>query len=603
LFIRVPSKEIHVCQAIVSVLAEAQIDYVLGIPGGYTANLFPWFFGHPTIRVIQVREESIGAIMADAYGRLTGRPVVVMGQGEWISGNAGQGLMEALLGSSPVLVLTEMTEGGALSHHGNYQSGSGDYGNWDAVTALRGVTKRVMVSHYPAQAVQHTQLAIKHALTGQPGPVAVIYRAESLDGTVGPESVPRIYPTSAYLPARSSSVANDALRAAADVLRSATDPVILAGNGVRVGQACESLAALARAVDCPVATTSAGKGVFPEIDDLAVGVIGSFGAPTANAVVAGADVVLAVGTKLAPIDTANENASLLDPERQTLIQIDVEPLNVSWTYPVDCPLVGEAGYVMDRLREEYLSGHRAPRENGSIRVASARQEFPVELVAPTSDETPLLPQRIISLIEDALPKDGIVTSDAGENRIFMLHWYRTKSLNSYLMPSGGGMGYAVPAAMGAKLAYPKRDVVAVVGDGGFAMSIHALMTAVQEKIPISVVVFNNSSLGWVLHSTGERAIASAFAEFDHGAIARSIGCEGVRVNSISELSAALAKVSNRVVPLVIDVPTSMETSFRDVVSPLADERWKRSETRSEQMEHVQDSRETDTKARQRSAPY
>ena len=169
---------------------------------------------HPTIRVVQVREEAIGSTMADAYGRLTGRPTVVMGQGEWIAGNAGQGFLEALLGSAPVLVLTEMSDGGPLSHHGYYQSGTGDYGSWDAVSALRGVTKRVMVSHHPAQAVQHTQLAIKHALTGEPGPVAVIYHGDALKDTVGPDSTPRIYPTRAYLPARSKAVDRDALDAA-----------------------------------------------------------------------------------------------------------------------------------------------------------------------------------------------------------------------------------------------------------------------------------------------------------------------------------------------------------------------------------------------------
>src|SRR5205085_3383675 len=124
---------------------------------------------------VQVREESIGSYMAEAYGRLTGRPLVVMGQGEWIVGNAGQGYMEALLGSSPLVILTEMSDGGPLSHHAPYQSGTGDYGTWDARTALAGVTKRVMVSYNPAQAVQHTQLALKHAMTGDPGPVAVVF--------------------------------------------------------------------------------------------------------------------------------------------------------------------------------------------------------------------------------------------------------------------------------------------------------------------------------------------------------------------------------------------------------------------------------------------
>ena len=170
-------EERRVSDAIVDVLAEAGVGFVLGMPGGYTGPIFSGLHGHPTIRTIQVREESIGATMAEAYGRLTGRPLVVMGQGEWIAGNAGQGFLEALLGSSPIVILTEMSDGGALSHHAPYQSGTGDYGTWDARGALAGVTKRVMVSHDPAQAVQHTQLALKHALTGEPGPVAVIFHS------------------------------------------------------------------------------------------------------------------------------------------------------------------------------------------------------------------------------------------------------------------------------------------------------------------------------------------------------------------------------------------------------------------------------------------
>jgi acetolactate synthase-1/2/3 large subunit len=114
--------------AIVAALSEAGIELVVGMPGGYTGNLFSSLHDHPTIRVVQVREEAIGSAMADAYGRTTGKPVVVMGQGEWIAGNAGQGFLEALLGSAPILILTEMSDGGPLSHHGYYQSGTGDYG-------------------------------------------------------------------------------------------------------------------------------------------------------------------------------------------------------------------------------------------------------------------------------------------------------------------------------------------------------------------------------------------------------------------------------------------------------------------------------------------
>ena len=150
--------EERVADAIVRVLDEGGVRFVFGMPGGNTSPIFSALYGHPRIRVVLVREESIGSIAAEAFGRLSGSPAVLMGQGEWIVGNAGQGMLEALLGSAPVLVLTEMSDGDEFSHHGPYQSGTGDYGAWDTKTALEGVTKRVMVSRYPAQAVQHTQL-------------------------------------------------------------------------------------------------------------------------------------------------------------------------------------------------------------------------------------------------------------------------------------------------------------------------------------------------------------------------------------------------------------------------------------------------------------
>ena len=205
-----------------------------------------------------------------------------MGQGEWIAGNAGQGFLEALLGSSPLLILTEMSDGGPLSHHGYYQSGTGDYGSWDASSSLRGVTKRVMVSHDPAQAVQHTQLAFKHALAGEPGPVAVIYHGDALKGKVGPDSVPRIYPTRAYLPRplhggrrrRRSTAAAAALPARPAARRSS--PATASGSARPATQ----LIALARALDAPGGDhRGRARGSSPRSTRSAAGVIGTFGMP------------------------------------------------------------------------------------------------------------------------------------------------------------------------------------------------------------------------------------------------------------------------------------------------------------------------------------
>jgi acetolactate synthase-1/2/3 large subunit len=152
----------------------------------------------------------------------------------------------------------------------------------------------------------------------------------------------------------------------------------------------------------------------------------------------------------------------------------------------------------------------------------------------------------------------------------MMHHYQTKGMQEYLQPAAvGGMGYAVPAALAAKLVFPNRPAVAVCGDGGFGIALNGMMTARDENIPIVVVVFNNSMLGWVFHGQGARPIASKFAHYDHAAIGRAMGCDGIRVEHATDLPEAIGRavVSGR--PTIVDVVTSGDPTFREVQTPLA----------------------------------
>src|SRR5919109_4285476 len=198
---RLLDSQVSVPEAIVRVLEQAGIEFVFGMPGGRTGAIYQALYDHrTTIRCVLVREEGLAAVMADVYGRLTGRPGVCMGQGAFMLTNAGMGIVEAYLAGSPVLILSDLSDGAPFSHHGPYQAGTGDYGTWDARATIAGYTKRVFVGREPAAAVQNTQLAIKHALSGHPGPVAVLYHSTALTQTVGPNTTPRLYDTAAYLP-------------------------------------------------------------------------------------------------------------------------------------------------------------------------------------------------------------------------------------------------------------------------------------------------------------------------------------------------------------------------------------------------------------------
>jgi acetolactate synthase-1/2/3 large subunit len=571
------SEEVPTREAIVRVLEQAGIDMVFGMPGGNAGAIFNALYDHKTtIRTILVREESRAGVMAEVYGRLTGKPGVAIGQGAFMA-NTNMAAIEGHLSSSPMLLLTDLTDHAPFSLHGPYQSGAGEYGTWDAKQLFSAITKLTLVATSASHAVQCTQLAIKHALTGERGPVAVLLHSQALHGRVGPDTMPPLYATDAYLPGPPPLADPTTVEQAARALAEAERPVIIAGNGVRISQAYAELVTLAEMLGAPVATSAAGKGTFAETHDFAVGVFGNFGTPLANATIGAADVVLVVGSKLSTTDTAYENPKLLDPRRQTLIQIDIEPKNASWTYPVEFPLIGDAKAVLSQLAAALESSSKILAEKAEARRAglrSARQQHgffnPLEF---NSNAAPVLPQRVIKELHRAVANDAIVACDAGENRIFMTHFYQTKAPGTFIQPAGvGGMGYAIPAALAAKLIYPQRQVVAVCGDGGFGIGMNGLMTAIEENIPIVTVVFNNGALGWVKHGQGERNIACDFASFDHAAIARAMGCHGIRVENPNQLAPALHEALTSDKPAVVDVHTSLSESFVKVTSPLVGER-------------------------------
>ncbi len=564
------TEEMPASALVARVLEEAGIEMVFGISGGHTGRIVSGLSKYQnSIRTVLVREESLGGVMAEIYGRLTRRPGVLLGQGPWVLGNGLLGTIEAYLSSSPMLLLTDFSDAPRFTLHAPYQQATGDWGSWDARRAFSGVTKHVMQAHDPIGAVQATQLAIKHALAGQPGPVAVLYAHDSLAGSVAPDSQPVLYPTRHYLPPAPPPAEPAWVEAAAKAILSAQKPVLIAGNGVRIAQAYDQLRRLVEAVGMPVATTAAGKGCFAETHPLALGVFGTFGTEAGNACVAEADLVLVIGSKLSPSDTAWENRALLDPVRQTFVQIEIEPRNASWNYPAEHVLVGDAAVVLGQLIEAVGSSATGRRQQAERRVAAHRERHGYfNDRAYFADDVPILPQRVIGELQRGLPEDAIVTCDAGENRIMMTHFYQTKSAEGFLQAAGSGpMGFAIPAALGAKLVHPDRPVVAVCGDGGFAMTMNGLMTAVEQDIPIITVVFNNKALGWVLHGSGP--FAAEFNDWDHAAIARALGCRGVRVEDPAGLKPALQDALAARQPTVIDVRTSLKVTFADITSQLA----------------------------------
>jgi len=390
--------EIDVPHALVRVLEEAGIQFVFGMPGGDTGRIFDALHDSREIQTILVRHEQVGSIMAEMYGRLTGKPGVVMGQGIFLACNALFGSLEAVKGASPMLLLGDFTDMAPFMHHAPYQAGTGEHGNHDLRNLLAGATKYTAAVSEPKQAVQTRQLAIKHATTGTPGPVAVIFGSRSLAGTVKTQRPPRLHATARHLAHGIVRPAAADVTRVADALLGASSPVIIAGNGVHAARAWAELAELAELLAIPVATTATGKSAMADVHPLALGVFGNWGQTVANEVVSAADTVLVVGSRLAPTDTCFENPELLDADRQTFLQIDVEPLNVGRHFPVKEAIVADAREALAALVAELEPRVTPARKN----AARHRSEHLAELktlhryfAAPEQrlDSVPLRPER------------------------------------------------------------------------------------------------------------------------------------------------------------------------------------------------------------------
>jgi acetolactate synthase-1/2/3 large subunit len=555
-------------EQICDVLIEAGIEHVFGMPGGGASVIWNSLTNRQDkINTVLVRHEQAASCMADMYGRLTGKPAVLIGQGPFIGSSGTFGILEAFLSCSPMLVLTDTSDANTFSQHGNYQSGTGEHGSYDLPGMLRAASKYVTYAVTPEEAVQGVQLAIKQATSGRPGPACVVMRTAAIAGEVNPESIPKIYPTERYLRSSLTTPLRIELEKAAELLIKANYPVLIAGNGVHVSKAYTELRQLAELLGMPVATSYKGKSTFPETHPLAVGMMGTYGHKLANNVIADADVLLVAGSELSPDNTLYESTKLIDPSRQMIIQIDVDPRNAGWTYPVEMALIGDLKPALQGLLEvlEERGGKGLPLAEKRTTVLGKRKQAEGFFDTPEmySTVSPILPQRLVKELNKAVSPSTILTLDAGNNRLWMSHFFQSKEVGTVFGPGGiGGMGWGVAAALAAKLVCPEKPVVSVAGDGGFAMMLNVLSTATQYQLPLTFVVMNNSGLGMVRDLRPQIKSGSlTFATTDYAKIASAFGCRGVRVGKPEELAPTLKEAMSAKEPMVVDVVISDKESI------------------------------------------
>ncbi len=514
------------------------------------------------IKRIRSHGEKSAAYMADGYARASRRPGVCMAQ---VIGalNLAAGLRDAHLAHSPVLAFT-----GGRDPSTKFRK---VYQEVDDVPAFEPVTKFNATVDDVDRIPDMVRQAFRVATTGSPGPVHLQFRGN--EGQLDAEETsvePAVEPTfSSVPPYRSMPVDNEPLRAAIDLLRNAERPIIVAGGGVRWSQAGQTMVALAEHLQIPVATSLNGKDTIPAEHPLAVGVVGTYSRSSANEMVAAADAVCFIGTETGGMTTHFWQVPQIGVDT---IHIDLDAEAIGRNYTPRVGIQGDARAVLGEMLA--LAGPpRAPSawsRRSADAVASWRAAHAAEL---ESEQAPIRPERLCAELSTNTPDDAIVVVDTGHAGMWMGGMYDASAAQSYIR-SAGHLGWAFPAALGAKCAAPDRPVVCFTGDSGFWYHVAEIETAVRWNIGAVIVVNNNSGgnqskRGFDRVYGGTQTEQGAndlwkFTDVDFAAIATQIGALGIRVERPGDLSVALERGFSSGRPTIIDVVTDI-----DALAPLA----------------------------------
>jgi acetolactate synthase-1/2/3 large subunit len=545
-----------VAEAVVDAMLDRGVDTVFGIPGKQTLPLNRALADRDA-RFVVARHETAVPHQAWGYAE-TSEPgaiaatCVVPGPGDT---NAMNGLKNALNDCVPLLHLAVETERSVRGGDGIHETPPETY---DTV-----VKENVLVDS-PAGAVPAVAEAIRTAREHPQGPVRVGIPKDVLAGrTPQPAVGDRDVSPPPSPPA-------DAVRDAADLLAAADAPVVLAGGGVRRSGASDALQAVAESFDAPVATTYKGKGTLPETHPLSAGVLCGGASAELRDLLAGADVGLVVGSDLDAVATASWSVSM--PE--TLIHVTLDGDDVGFGYETDLGVVADADRFLRALDEEIdgeagvgAAGERddARDRSGAERAESVRAADRERFAALSEDRGPDDPLRsvaVLSAIRDAVSEEAVVAADAGGFRLWTLVSFPASGPRSYVNPgSWATMGTGLPSAIGAKLANPDRDVVAVTGDGGLMMCVHELHTLAAEGIDVTVVALNNDDYA-IISEEAERSYD--FPEGSYGwaetgldlvAVASGMGLPAERVRERDAVGDAVERARERDGPALVEVVT------------------------------------------------
>jgi acetolactate synthase I/II/III large subunit len=523
------------------VMARAGVRRLYTVPGESFLEILDAAEEHPELSLISTRHESGASFMAEAEGKLTGRPAVAMATRGVGAANLSIGVHTARQDSTPMLVLLGQVETDFLGREA--------FQEVDLSAFYAPITKWVATVHRPDRLAEFVARGLRIATSGRPGPVMLALPADVLGEAVQDDAGTRVPP-----PPR-ATLAPEEIRTIADRLAAARRPVVIAGGGAQGAR--EPLVSFSEAWGAGVYAAFRRQDVFPNEHPNYMGHL-TLGTPQEILkTLEGADLVLVVGCRLSEVTTQSYSLPCGD---QAVIQIDIDPNEVGATVPAEIGMVSDAGTALAALAEQappsppardWAEGHRAYLDSSTIPPDRAREGID--------------PARVVGAMREALPEDALLTNDAGNFSVFIHRYWRYNHPSTQLASTNGAMGYGVPAAVAAKLAAPDRTVVACCGDGGFLMTGQEIETALRYGAAITVVVFRNRLHGTIaMHQKQAlgRTAGVEIGEVDLAGYARSLGAEGHTVRDPDGLAPAMEAALASDTVTLIDVVTDP-----DVISP------------------------------------
>jgi acetolactate synthase-1/2/3 large subunit len=549
-------KKINGARIILEGLKRQGVDTIFGYPGGKVIPLYNELYDFPGIHHILTRHEQGAVHAADGYARVTGKVGVCVSTSGPGATNLVTGIMTAYMDSIPMVAITGQVA--------TYEIGKDAFQESD----ITGITMPITKHNYLVKDIRDLPRIIKEAFyiasTGRPGPVLIDIPSNIQQAEINLEEFERLHNMPIKLDSYNPNYDGHPkqIKSAIRLINQSKRPIILAGAGIIKSKASKEFIEFVERTNIPVGVTLLGLGSIPTTHELCLGMLGMHGTYAANYSVYESDLVIAIGMRFDDRVTGNLETFAKNAK---VIHIDIDPAEIGKNKKADIPIVGDVKRVLTKFLEKMPQREKT---EWNETVTKWKNENP--LVYKNSNEE-IKPQYLIEKISELTKGEAIIVTDVGQHQMWAAQYYKFKNPDSHCTSGGAGtMGYALPAALGAKVGQPNKPVIAIVGDGGVQMTSQELMTLAHFNIPIKVVIVNNSYLGMV-RQWQEIFYSNRYSQVDleispdFVKLAEAYSLKGVRLTTPSELDEKLEELLTSDEPVVIDVKVSKEENVLPMV--------------------------------------